>query len=99
MSSALAAFQNPDRQAPLMPHSMNNCPSAPFQSFIQVSSTPIKQNVSIQENLNVAISENDCDLQQQAHGMISRGNFTLGLFLQFQFEVNCNCLHGPTSRH
>ena len=48
-----------DRQALLMPLSSlnNNCPStAPFQSSIQVNSTSIKQNVFIQENLNVAIS-------------------------------------------
>ena len=45
----------------------------------QLNSTPIEQNVFIQENLNVAISlKNDCDFQhsqQQAHGMISGGNF------------------------
>ena len=48
----------PDRQAPLMLLSLNNnCPStAPFQSPIQVNSTSIEINVSIQENLNVAIS-------------------------------------------
>ena len=48
----------PDRQTPLIPLSLNNnCPStAPFQSPIQVNSTFIEQNVSIQENLNVAIS-------------------------------------------
>ena len=56
----------PDRQAPLMPLSLNNnCPStAPFQSPIQVNSTSIEQNVSIQEYLNVAISiKNDCHFQ------------------------------------
>ena len=44
----------PDRQPPLMPHSLNNnCPSkAPFQSPIQVNSTSIKQSVSIQENFD-----------------------------------------------
>ena len=44
----------PDRQAPLMPLSLNNnCPfTAPLQSPIQV----IEQNVVIQENLKVAIS-------------------------------------------
>ena len=54
MSSVFCA----DRQAPLMPLSLNNnCPStAPFQSPIQVNSTSIEQNVSIQENLTVAIS-------------------------------------------
>ena len=48
----------PDRQALLMPLSLNNnFPStAPFQSPIQVSSTSIKQNVSIQKKLNAAIS-------------------------------------------
>ena len=55
----------PDRQSPLlMPLSLNNnCPStAPFQSPVQVNSTSIEQNVSIQENLNGAIVfENDCD--------------------------------------
>ena len=41
----------PDRQAPLMPLSLNNnCPStAPFQSLIKVNLTSIEQNVSIQE--------------------------------------------------
>ena len=80
VSSTLAAFLNPDCQAPLpMPLSLNNnCPStAPFQSPIQVSSTSIEQNVSIQKTLNVAISKNDCDFQQQAHwDMISGVNFT-----------------------
>ena len=55
-----------DRQAPLMPLSLNNnCLStALFQSAIQINSTSIEQNVSIQENLNVALSiKNDCDLQ------------------------------------
>ena len=48
----------PNRHAPLMLLSLNNnCPStAPFQTSIQVNSTSIEQNVSIQENLNVAIS-------------------------------------------
>ena len=48
----------PDRQAQLVPLSLNNnCPStAPFQSPIQVNSTSIEQNVSIQDSLNVAIS-------------------------------------------
>ena len=56
----------PDRQAPLMPLSLNNnFPStALFQSPIQVDSTSIEQNVSIKEYLNVAISiKNDCDFQ------------------------------------
>ena len=56
----------PDRRHPLMPLSLsNNCPSkAPFQSAIQVNSTSIEQNVSIQENLIVAISlKNGCDFQ------------------------------------
>ena len=55
-----------DRQAPLMPPPFdNNCLStAPFQSPIQVNSTSIEQIVSIQENLNVALSlKNDCDFQ------------------------------------
>ena len=49
-----------------MPLSLNNnYPStAPFQSLIQVNSTPLEQNVFIQENLNVAITlKNDCDFQ------------------------------------
>ena len=48
----------PDRQASLMPLSLNNnCPfMAPFQSPIEVNSTSIKQNVSIQENLNAELS-------------------------------------------
>ena len=54
MSSVLSS----DRQASLMLLSLNNnCPStAPFQCPIQVNSTSIEQNVSIQENLNVTIS-------------------------------------------
>ena len=69
-------------KAQLMSLSLNNnCHStAPFQSPIQVSSTSIEQNVSIQENLNAAISKNDCDFQQQEQGMISGGNFTNGSF-------------------
>ena len=49
----------PDRQASLMLLSLNNnCPStAPFQSPIQVNSTSIEQNVSIQGNLNVTVSK------------------------------------------
>ena len=45
----------PDCQASLMLLSLNNnCPStAPFQSPIQVISTSIEQNVSIQENLTL----------------------------------------------
>ena len=56
----------PDRQPSPMPLPLNNnCPSkAPFQSPIQINSTSIKQNVSIQENLIVAISlKNGCDFQ------------------------------------
>ena len=51
-------FVKTDRQAPVMPLSLNNCPfTALFQSSIQVSSTSIEENISIQENLNVAISK------------------------------------------
>ena len=56
----------PDRQPPLMPLWLNNnCSSTtPFQSPIQVNSTSIEKNVSIQENLIVAISlEKDYDVQ------------------------------------
>ena len=62
MSSAFC----PDRQPPLMPLSLNNnCPTkASFQSPIQVNSTSIEQNVSIQENVIVAISlKNGCFFQ------------------------------------
>ena len=54
----------PDCQVLLMLISWsNNCPStAPFQSPIQVNSSSIEQNVSIQKSLSVAFSlENDCD--------------------------------------
>ena len=55
MSSALTAVLNFDRQAPLMPLSLNvNCPfTAPFQSPIQVSSTSIEQNVTIWLSLSL----------------------------------------------
>ena len=78
VSSSLTAFLNPDCQAQLMPLSLNNnCPSTvPFQSLIQLISTSIEQNVSVQENSNFGISKNGCAFQQQAHGMISRGNIT-----------------------
>ena len=78
VSSALTAFLNPDRQVSLMPLSSNNiCPSTtPFQSPIRASSIYIEQNVSIQESLNVIISKNGWDFQQQAHDMISGGSFT-----------------------
>ena len=62
MSSVLC----PDHQPSPMPLPLNNkCPSkAPFQSPIQVNSISIEQNVSIQENLIVAISlKNGCDFQ------------------------------------
>ena len=62
----MSSVFSPDLQASLMPLSLNNnCPSTtPFQSPIQVNSTPIEQNVSIQENLNVAMSiKNYCDFQ------------------------------------
>ena len=72
VSSTLKAFLSPDRQAPLVPLSLNNnCPStASFQSPVQVGLTSIEQNV-FPKNLNVAISTNDCDFQQQAHAIIS----------------------------
>ena len=55
--SHMSSVFSPDRQASLMLLSLNNCPStAPLQSPIQVNSTSIEQNVSIQENLNVIIS-------------------------------------------
>ena len=49
---------SPDSQASPMLFSVNNnCPSmAPIQSPIQVNSTSIEQNISIQEYLNVTIS-------------------------------------------
>ena len=76
----LSSVFSPDRQPPLMPFSLNNnCLSkAPFQSPIQVNSTSIEQNFSIQENLIVAISlKNGCDqFQQHIHGMISGRNIT-----------------------
>ena len=52
----VTAFLNPDRQAPLIPLSLNNnCPStAPFQSPVQVRSAFVEQNVSIKGKLNVA---------------------------------------------
>ena len=48
----------PDRQASLMPLSLNNNYSSTLhlQSSIQVNLTSIEQNVSIQENLNATIS-------------------------------------------
>ena len=54
----------PDRQILLMLLSWNNnCPStAPFQCPIQVNSSSIEQNVSIQKRVSVSFSlENDCD--------------------------------------
>ena len=65
----------PDRQVLLMLFSWsNNYPStAPFQSPIQVNSSSIEQNVSIQKSLSVAFSL-ETTLQQQAHGIIPGGN-------------------------
>ena len=63
----------PDRQVLLMPLSWSsNCPStAPFQSSIQVNSSSIEQNVSIQKSLSVAFSlENDCDFQHSNRASI-----------------------------
>ena len=46
----------------------NNLPSmAEFQSPIQVSSASIEQNFSIQENLNVAISESSSVISNSKH--------------------------------
>ena len=62
----MSSVFSPDRQASLTIVSLNNnCSStAPFQSPIQVNSTSIEQNISIQENLNVTVSlQNDCDFQ------------------------------------
>ena len=65
----------PDRQAPLMLLSWSNkCASTdPFQSPIQVSSSFIDQNVSIQKSLSVAFSlENDFDfLHSNSRHMVS----------------------------
>ena len=54
----MSSVFSPDCQALLMLLSLNNnSPStAPFQSPIQVNSTSIEQNVSVQENLKVIIS-------------------------------------------
>ena len=41
--------------------------TATFQSPIQGNSISIEQNVSIQKNLNVAISKNGCDFQHCRH--------------------------------
>ena len=47
---------------------------APFQSPIQVNSTCIEQNISIQENLNVAVSiKNDCDFQHSNRKHMASG--------------------------
>ena len=64
----------PDRQVLLMLLSWsNNSPStAPFQSPIQVNSSSIEQNVSIQKSLSVAFSL-ETTLQQQAHHSIIPG--------------------------
>ena len=70
VSSVLAAFLNHDF----------------LQSSFQVSSISVEQNVSTQENLNVTVSKNDCDLQQQVHGMISGENLTN--YSQFNFKFN-----------
>ena len=63
----------PDRQVLLMLLSWsNNCSStAPFQSPIQVTSSSIEQNVSIQKSLIVVFSL-ETTLQQQAHWHHSR---------------------------
>ena len=96
----------PDRQASLMPLSLNNnCPSPSISKF-----HPSQLNFHWAKRLHSRKCE--CrylsvkwlwfqTLQQQAHGMISEGNFTNCSFnfLQFPFQVNCNCLHGTTSRY
>ena len=79
----------------------SNCPStAPFRSPIQVSSTSIQQNVSIQVlwmslSLKVIVISNS-NWASTWHDMAWFDN----LFFQFHwFQVNCNCLHGTTWRH
>ena len=99
----MSSVFSPDRQASLMHLSLNNnCPStAPFQSPIQFSSTSIEQNVSIQDNLNVAISIkiiiiSNTPTASTWHNF--RGKLHK-LFFQYQFQVNCNCIHRTTSRY
>ena len=99
MSSVLS----PDRQASLMPLFWNNnCPStAPFQSPIQVNSTSIEQNVSIQENLNVTISPSKMIVISNTQTASTWHDFRRRrklhkLSFQFLFQENCNCLHETT---
>ena len=70
----------------------NNCPSiAPFQSPIQVNSTCIEQNISIQENLNVAVSiKNDCDFQHSNRKHMASGfpEETLQIVLSVSISSN-----------
>ena len=55
----MSSVSCPDRQASLIDASLLEQQLSfhpPFQSSIQVNSTSIEQNVSIQQNLNAAIS-------------------------------------------
>ena len=93
-SLKLKAFLNPDRQTPLMPLSLNNMFTALPRLHFKVPSKSAQLPLSktSPKNLNVAISKNDCDFQQQVHYC---HNFRMKLHkLFFQFQVNYNCLHG-----
>ena len=72
-----------------MPLSLNNnCPSmAQFQSPIEVSSTSIEQNVSIQENLMSLSLISTASTRQD-----SQRNWLYKSFFHFQFQINCNFL-------
>ena len=93
----------PDRQASLMPLSLNNnCPSTlhfkvPSKSTqLSLSKTsPFKKiwmPLSLFKMIVISNTPTACtwhDFRRKLHK----------LFVQFLFQVNCNCLHGTSSRY
>ena len=93
----------PDLQASLMPHSLNNnCPSTLHFKVLSKSTqlpwskmSPFKKiwmPLSLFKMIvisNTPTASTWHDFRRKLHK----------LFFQFLFQVNCNCLHGTTSRY
>ena len=93
----------PDRQASLMSLSLNNnCPStlhlkAPSKSTqLSLSNTSPFKKIRMPLSLFKMIVISNTPTASTWHNF--RRNLHK-LFFQFLFQVNCNCLHGTTSRY
>ena len=93
----------PDRQASLMPLSLNNnCPSTlHFKVPSKLTQLPLSKTTPFKKTWiplsvfkmivisNTPTASTWYDFRRKLHK----------LFFQFLFQVNCNCLHGTTSRY